>query len=198
MSECVCDAITVLPDESADVALEDLPGGRHNNDFEDFRSVEVLPTVQEMECKREPCLPATYNGHNSDADEEALRAAIGGMILDRQFRLLREDFVGPMREAFRELLSERSTKGGPRKRRRQRVLPCFRGVAFEGVECKRNRGAAVQVSFRLPAGHQALKLSSKKKLKEFWEMRGGRILPRDSFVGIMLGGYVRVCVGAVK
>ena len=43
--------------ESTAIALEDLAGGRHNNDFEDFRLVDILPSVEEIQCEKDPYLP---------------------------------------------------------------------------------------------------------------------------------------------
>lgn len=44
-------------DPTSTIASADLPGGRHDNDFEDFRSVDILPSVEEIQCKRDPYLP---------------------------------------------------------------------------------------------------------------------------------------------
>ena len=42
---------------SSKITPDDVPGGRHDNDFEDFRSVHILPSVGEIECKKDPYLP---------------------------------------------------------------------------------------------------------------------------------------------
>ena len=89
-----------MHDAPANVALDDLPGGRHDNDFEDFRSIRVVPTVAEMNSRRPPCLPIR---HASDEVDDGDLDAVSGVVLDRQFRILREDLVGPMRDALREL-----------------------------------------------------------------------------------------------
>eukprot|EP00762_Andalucia_godoyi_P008529 ANDGO_01319.mRNA.1 Protein cfxQ homolog len=73
--------------------MRDSPGGRHDNDCECFRDIVVLPTKQEMqESNREPYLPLARDMTNLESDVQC------AFVLDRQFRLLREDFIGPIRE----------------------------------------------------------------------------------------------------
>ena len=64
-----------------------LPGGRHDNDFADFRSVSIIPTIDEFLCPADPYLPK--------ATSEPMTAS---KLLDRHFRLLREDILGPAKE----------------------------------------------------------------------------------------------------
>lgn len=125
-------------------------------------------------------------------DQEILVPMREAALLERQFRVLREDMVGPMREALRLFLSSRGPKqvaksrGQPR--RRERALTSFQDVAFEHLDCKRR--SAILVSFRLPPnhpGHSVGKKKKKKKREEYWDIRGKRTLPRDAFVGFILG-----------
>jgi hypothetical protein len=144
-------------------------GGRHDNDFEDYRSIRVLPTVGEVNCKEEPFLPpppvpsplvttrtsaeagaatfaaaattaaatptatttpspaaaasaragrpfetsvfslssssscsssaAASSSVAADSDDDKALAAAVSYQLERVTRLLRHDFVGPLREA---------------------------------------------------------------------------------------------------
>ncbi|KAL9618548.1 MAG: hypothetical protein Q9160_006732 [Pyrenula sp. 1 TL-2023] len=80
--------------------FRDLPGNlgangsRHDNDHEDIENIEILPTSQEIESTRSEYLPVF--------DRSRLhKAGLEGLI-DRQFRLLREDTVGQLRDAVRE------------------------------------------------------------------------------------------------
>ena len=69
------------------------PGGRHDNDFVDFRQISILPTPEELQSKKQPFLrPASVL---EDPDTEPARVAIH---LDNQFRLLREDMLHELRE----------------------------------------------------------------------------------------------------
>jgi hypothetical protein len=63
-------------------------GGRHDNDKEDFRSIAIVPTCQEFLCDADPYLPLPAE------DGSATEA----FVLDRHFRLLREDLIGPSKE----------------------------------------------------------------------------------------------------
>ena len=74
--------------EIRDAQLESA-GGRHDNDKEDFRSITIVPTCQEFLCDADPYLPLPIE------DGSATEA----FVLDRHFRLLREDLIGPSKEA---------------------------------------------------------------------------------------------------
>ena len=69
-----------------------VPGGRHNNDFLDYRTIKVLPTKEQMLCDEQPHLP---HAPTSPTDESEL--------LDRLFRLYHEDMLGPMRESLLQI-----------------------------------------------------------------------------------------------
>lgn len=80
------------------IALEDLhtgPGGRHDNDHYDYRSIKVIPTPEEALCLRQPFLPRMGDTEHLPSEEAAL--------LDRHFRLVREDMIQPGREALASL-----------------------------------------------------------------------------------------------
>ena len=70
------------------------PGGRHNNDFLNYRDIAIVPTSEEIACITRPYLPLAskenrFNGISSNT----------AYFLDSQFRLLREDFLSPLRQA---------------------------------------------------------------------------------------------------
>jgi len=69
------------------------PGGRHDNDFEDFRKIVVLPTADEVTSKEQP-----FYRSSDELDDPATINTRLGTYLDNQFRLLREDMVYDMRE----------------------------------------------------------------------------------------------------
>lgn len=66
-----------------------LPHGRHGNDFTDFRQIAIEPTIDELN-EASPYLPLG----------EANRFLVSELshVLDKNFRLLREDFLRPTRE----------------------------------------------------------------------------------------------------
>lgn len=69
------------------------PGGRHDNDFEDFRKIVILPTALEIISKEQP-----FYRTSDELDDPATIDTRVGTYLDNQFRLLREDMVYDMRE----------------------------------------------------------------------------------------------------
>ncbi|CAA7267397.1 unnamed protein product [Cyclocybe aegerita] len=97
------------------------PGGRHDNDFVDFRRIAILPTWEEMECKTPPFLQLA--SVLEDPETEEFRVAIH---LDNQFRLLREDMIHEMRE-------EVAIATGKKKGYHRGVK--VQGLELKGVEC---------------------------------------------------------------
>ena len=127
--------------------------------------------------------------HGMKDQDTAVVATRQAALLERQFRILREDMIGPMRDALRLLLASSGPNPATKspRTRRQRTLISFGDVAFEGVGC--NHRSAMLVSFRLPPKHPGHE-KKKKKREEYWDIRGKRTLARDSFVGFILGEYV--------
>jgi hypothetical protein len=69
---------------------------QHNNDFpEDFTRIQIVPTIEELNSSIP--LEAVYRGWLGDPEALAME------MLDRQFRLLREDMIDPLREEIREI-----------------------------------------------------------------------------------------------
>lgn len=66
-------------------------GPRHDNDKVDMCDISILPTQQEIQSSRIEYLPL------SDPTEWHLGGLEG--LLDRNFRLLREDTIGQLRDA---------------------------------------------------------------------------------------------------
>ena len=74
--------------------FRDGPGGRHSNDCVNFREISITPTMDELLAAQMPFLPRVPRpdvlGFLADDPETQL--------LDRHFRLLREDFIASVRE----------------------------------------------------------------------------------------------------
>ncbi|GAB7354884.1 hypothetical protein MBLNU459_g5523t2 [Dothideomycetes sp. NU459] len=66
-------------------------GRRHDNDHADIREISILPTLQEIQSSRSEYLPF------ADPRQWHLGGIAG--LVDRHFRLLREDTVGQLRDA---------------------------------------------------------------------------------------------------
>lgn len=69
------------------------PGGRHDNDFADFRKISILPTADEVASPEPPFLRRSGSIHTPL--EPALAVS---QCLDDQFRLLREDMLYEMKD----------------------------------------------------------------------------------------------------
>jgi hypothetical protein len=78
------------------------PGGRHDNDFVNFREITILPTADEI-ASNEPAF-LHPSAQLEDPDPEDTRMA---MYLDSRFRLLREDMLYEMREELEIALGEK-------------------------------------------------------------------------------------------
>ena len=68
------------------------PGGRHDNDHPSYRDVRIVPTPQELHCAT-PFLPCIGDAGGNQIETDAT-------LLDRQFRLLREELLSELREEF--------------------------------------------------------------------------------------------------
>ncbi|KAH8672057.1 NFX1-type zinc finger-containing protein 1 [Tricladium varicosporioides] len=95
---------------------EDKPGGRHNNDHLDHRQISVMPTADELLSKERPFLRTA-----DFLDDPALSAQRRALHLDNQFRLLREDMLGEIRD---ELKSFTNTATKPGR---------HRGIVIDGL-----------------------------------------------------------------
>ncbi|EIN03493.1 P-loop containing nucleoside triphosphate hydrolase protein [Punctularia strigosozonata HHB-11173 SS5] len=81
---------------------QDGPGGRHDNDKVDFRRIAIVPTIQEIRCKKMPFLRA------SDELEDPVTKKTRLLdYLDSQFRLLREDMLYEVREELNTHLNQK-------------------------------------------------------------------------------------------
>ena len=67
------------------------PGGRHDNDHLNYRDVSIVPTQEELAYQGRSWLPLSNGSNDIHTDREEA-------LLDKNFRLLREDFSSSMRE----------------------------------------------------------------------------------------------------
>eukprot|EP01043_Picozoa_sp_COSAG02_P027469 COSAG02_NODE_1623_length_11604_cov_27.111951_6_plen_1427_part_00 len=71
--------------------VQKLPGHRHDNDHMDFRKIQIVPTVAEAAAQEMSFTPLADETNKFLSDEHA-------HALDTQFRLLREDFLRPLKQ----------------------------------------------------------------------------------------------------
>ncbi|KAK8428842.1 putative AAA family ATPase [Phyllosticta citricarpa] len=93
------------------------PGGRHDNDFVNFREIAIYPTNDELESKDKPYY------RRADAIDDAPGDQRVAMLLDNQFRLLREDMLAELRD---DLKISQDKKGRHRNTR-------LRGIKLAGL-----------------------------------------------------------------
>ena len=131
---------------------QDLPGAlskigpRHDNDHANICDIKILPTTEEIQSPRLEYLPA------SDPTKHHLPGLAG--LLDRQFRLLREDTVGQLRDAVQVECTRLNTSADAqtlRKRQNNGVRNIiYHNVALLGIEFDRKKGLQVVAEFDQP------------------------------------------------
>lgn len=92
------------------------PGGRHDNDFVDFRQVAIFPTEDELASKEFPYFTPAHMLSKIPIPERVAHH------LSNQFRLLREDFLAELRE---DLATSSSKKSNRRQRMRLSGLELY-------------------------------------------------------------------------
>ncbi|KAL6872438.1 P-loop containing nucleoside triphosphate hydrolase protein [Trichoderma longibrachiatum] len=77
---------------TASVRVNYSPGGRHDNDFDDFRQIAIFPTADEVSSKEQPFLQRLDDVFGAPRESRARS------YTDWLFRLLREDMLADLRE----------------------------------------------------------------------------------------------------
>lgn len=182
--------IVSLPsDHALNISLDALThcaGGRHSNDFADYRSILILATLEELKCTERSYLP-TISDEVDKFDEP--------FYLDRHFRLLREDIVDTVREEFLILEKDKRSLNANEKKSLNRLLSrTLSGARIETIDAARDvSNVCVKVSFNKPkvlltkedtyASHHDRTTAEKK----FWK-DNSNLLAKDSLVLLMRNG----------
>jgi hypothetical protein len=96
------------------------PGGRHDNDFVDYRETAIFPTADEFMSDAQPFYRQAREIAGADPEDRV------GMHLDNQFRLLREDMLAELRDDVH-------IATGKKKGRRSPVM--LQQLSLAGIEC---------------------------------------------------------------
>ncbi|KAI9652701.1 MAG: hypothetical protein M1829_001484 [Trizodia sp. TS-e1964] len=96
------------------------PGGRHDNDFADYRKIAIFPTADEFMSDSQPFYRPAKEISQAEPENRI------GMHLDNQFRLLREDMLAELRDDVRIAI-------GKNKGRRSPVI--LERLRLAGTEC---------------------------------------------------------------
>lgn len=153
----------------------DLPGGlsregpRHDNDHADISKINILPTNEEITSHRNEYLPQRALEYPHHLEGIA-------RVIDSQFRLLREDTSGQIREAVRSVQDgwEECVEGavdekGRKRRQFQSVgirTLIYKNVWIEGIRCAQRHGVILIASFDQPS---RVKGMDDEERKEWWE-----------------------------
>jgi hypothetical protein len=158
---------------------QDLPGHlspdgvRHDNDHANIADIRILPTAQEIASTREEYLPSIHSGQHH------LPGLAG--VLYRQFRLLREDTVGQLRDAVREEVTRlrHPNHNAPTKLQGQQGVRrlIYHNVSLSRLSVDPRRGLQIVAEFDQPF---QIKNKSVKQREDWW--KGSKLLQVDSLV----------------
>jgi hypothetical protein len=156
-------------------------GPRHDNDFEDIENIQILPTIEEILSDRAEYLPQT------DPSTRHWTGIAG--LLDRQFRLLREDTVGQLRDAARIELARIQNPHGQHTSAKQAGARTYsyHDVRLVDAHLDNHKGLLCVLQFAQP---NELNGKTTAKRKEWWA-ESNRLGP-DAL--IMLLGTDKVAV----
>lgn len=136
-------------------------GPRHDNDHENISDIKILPTAGEIQSHRLEYLPVT--------DPEKLHLPGIRGLLDRQFRLLREDTVGQLRDSVRLIIEDLAdpTFQASGKRRAMHGAQTFvyDHVSISDIVFDKRKGLQILIEFQQPLGARAL---SKDEARKTW------------------------------
>ncbi|CAG9814748.1 unnamed protein product, partial [Phaedon cochleariae] len=144
---------------------------------EDFRTISVLPNVQEVTCKETPFLRCNkLKGSYKSIDH----------YLDVQFRLLREDFVKPLRDGICQFLENPTQK----RYDNIKIHPKVHFLSEENI----NELKCFRIKFDFSKKTRALKFENSKQF-----MFGSLVcLTRDKFVNLLFAKIVKRDADMIK
>ena len=144
-------------------------GPRHDNDHVEIKDISILPTTDEILCRRLPYMPRKdpYTAHRHYCGEERL--------LDTHFRHLRYENTEPIIDAcydasqrLSRLVSEPKVLDYDDRMvtARRFRYSLFRDVAFEEITFNAQKGVSLRLSFACPKGLRGSRLETTKHLEE--------------------------------
>lgn len=157
-------AAVVHPEEF--VLIQDLPGNlsrdgpRHNNDHADISNIKIMPTYQEITSTRNEYLPTV---NSSQWHLQGIRGRV-----DREFRLLREDTVGQLRDAVGDVLARLRN---PDRRENRVSQNSARTSTYEDAtvqEVKLNKDKGLEMTIRCRQPDLARRMGEKER-RRWWD-----------------------------
>ena len=161
-------------------------GARQDNDHASIADIQILPTAREIASPRQEYLLLI------DSTQNHLLGLAG--LLDRQFRLLREDTVCQLRDAVREEVTrlEHPNRKVPTHQGQQGVRKLiYHNVRFSRMSVDRKKGLQVVAEFDQPP---QINNKSMKQREDWW--KGSKLLQVDSLVCFVSsnGKIIFLCV----
>lgn len=148
--------VTTTKATAAFITQRDPPGGRHDNDHADISDIKIMPTFEEITSSRAEYLPV------KDPRKWHVNAVAG--LLDRNFRLLREDTIGQLRDVVHAELQPDTRQG---TRRNQTRAYTYRQATVQSLYLHRLQGMQFLVTFTQPSNVVGM---GKKKREEWWNL----------------------------
>lgn len=136
-------------------------GPRHNNDHADITKIKILPTYEEIMSPRDEYLPV------NDCSQWHI-AGIRGR-LDREFRLIREDTVGQLRDAVRDAFGHirgTATKAGLQINNNSVRTYTYGSATLLDIQFETNTGLDLIVRCDQPDSIRAL---NPQQRKDWWK-----------------------------
>ena len=143
-------------------------GPRHDNDHVEIKDISILPTTDEILCRRLPYMPRKdpYTDHRHYCGQERL--------LDTHFRHLRYENTEPIIDAcydasqrLSRLVSEPNVLDYDDRMVTAKGFrySLFRDVAFEEITFDAQKGVSLRLSFACPKGLRGSRLETTKHLE---------------------------------
>jgi hypothetical protein len=133
---------------------------KHDNDARSYRAIRLIPTRAELLCTTAPHLPPSTAGLLPGACTDGSAVVDCTAWLDRHFRLLREDLIGPLREEIAVLAAYITAQDV--------AAGAGSAVAGAGASASRSGGPARVVNTKTKA-HQAAEYHSKRLLRRTYQ-----------------------------
>jgi hypothetical protein len=165
---------------SADPALTssagtETPGGRHDNDFADYREISVYPTTDELVSTLRPFYRRAAEVEAADPEQRASHH------LDNQYRLLREDMLAELREDIQIATG---------KKKSRRVAQAFGKLGVLGLDTGDDRrGRQCTLLVTIGSGLQVLQGKSAKQRMSLLKDQAN-ILRHQAFAALCSGEHV--------
>lgn len=161
-------------------------GPRHDNDHADISKIRIMPTYEEIMSPRGEYLPTT----------DSLQWHLPGIRgrLDREFRLLREDTIGQLRDAVQHMLERvRSpSKKESRQSRNSARTSTYSHATVYDVTIDQYKGLELEVQCRQP---EIVCKMNEKTRREWWDQ--SKRLQAGALVCVLdAAGMIQFCIVA--